>query len=91
VRDSISRGDALAVPLAVLAATFLFNAGQGILRPAMPLYLQKSFTANYKMVTLIPVVFGVGKWAASLPSGDVMECLGRRFLMCFGFAPDRGN
>jgi len=38
----------------------LFNLGQGVLRPSMPLYLQRSFAANYRMVTLIPVVFGVG-------------------------------
>jgi MFS family permease len=74
----------LSVPLAVLAATFLFNLGQGVLRPAMPLYLQQSFTANYMMVTLIPVVFGVGKWVASLPSGYLMDRLGRRLLMSFG-------
>jgi MFS family permease len=68
----------------VLAATFLFNLGQGMLRPAMPLYLQQSFTANYRMVTLIPVVFGVGKWISSLPSGYLMGRLGRRPLMSFG-------
>jgi MFS family permease len=50
----------------------------------MPLYLQRSFTANYRMVTLIPVVFGVGKWVASLPSGYLMDRLGRRSLMTFG-------
>jgi MFS family permease len=72
------------VPLAVLAATFLFNLGQGMLRPAMPLYLQRSFAANYRMVTLIPVVFGIGKWVASLPSGYLMDRLGRRLLMSFG-------
>jgi MFS family permease len=68
----------------VLVATFMFNLGQGILRPAMPLYLQRTFTANYRMVTLIPVVFGVGKWVASLPSGYAMDRLGRRALMSFG-------
>ena len=44
------------VPVAVLAAAFLFNLGQGVLRPSMPLYLQRTFAANYRMVTLIPVV-----------------------------------
>jgi MFS family permease len=72
------------VPLCVLIAAFLFNLGQGILRPAMPLYLQRAFTANYRMVTLIPVVFGVGKWIASLPSGYAMDRRGRRALMTFG-------
>ena len=60
------------VPLAVLAAAFLFNLGQGVLRPSMPLYLQESFAANYRMVTLIPVVFGAGKWIANLPTGYLL-------------------
>ena len=61
------------VPIAVLAAAFLFNLGQGVLRPSMPLYLQRAFDANYRMVTLIPVVFGVGKWVASLPTGYLLS------------------
>jgi len=38
------------VPVAILAAAFLFNLGQGVLRPSMPLYLQRTFGANYRMV-----------------------------------------
>jgi MFS family permease len=45
-------------PVAILAGAFLFNLGQGALRPSLPLYLQRIFAANYRMVTLIPVVFG---------------------------------
>ena len=69
------------VPAAVLAAAFLFNLGQGVLRPAMPLYLQRTFSANYRMVTLIPVVFGAGKWIANLPSGYLLERLGRPLMV----------
>ena len=58
-------GRAQRVPAAVLAAAFLFNLGQGVLRPSMPLYLQRTFSANYRMVTLIPVAFGAGKWIAN--------------------------
>ena len=68
-------------PIAVLAAAFLFNLGQGVLRPSMPLYLQRTFTANYRMVTLIPVVFGAGKWAASLPTGYLLYRLGRPLMI----------
>jgi MFS family permease len=71
-------------PLGVLAAAFLFNLGQGVLRPAMPLYLQQVFAARYAMVTLIPAAFGAGKWVASLPTGYLMERLGRRPLMAGG-------
>lgn len=70
------------VPLAVLAAAFLFNTGQGVLRPSMPLYLQHAFAANYRMVTLIPVVFGAGKWIASLPTGYFLDRIGRRLMIC---------
>lgn len=71
-------------PRSVLAAAFLFNLGQGVLRPSMPLYLQQVFSARYGMVTLIPVVFGAGKWVASLPTGYLMDRLGRRPLMAGG-------
>jgi MFS family permease len=65
----------------VLAAAFLFNLGQGVLRPSLPLYLQHSFAANYRMVTLIPVAFGAGKWIASLPTGYLVERLGRSLMI----------
>jgi len=71
-------------PGAVLAGAFLFNLGQGVLRPTMPLYLQHVFAANYQMVTLIPVAFGLGKWMASLPTGYLLDRLGRRRLMAGG-------
>lgn len=70
--------------MAVLIGAFLFNLGQGVLRPTLPLYLQQVFSANYRMVTLIPVVFGVGKWAANLPTGYLLDRLGRRRLMAGG-------
>ena len=69
------------VPAAVLAAAFLFNLGQGVLRPSMPLYLQRTFSANYSMVTLIPVVFGAGKWIANIPTGYILDCLGRPLMV----------
>ncbi len=69
---------------AVVAGAFLFNLGQGVLRPALPLYLQHVFDANYRMVTLIPVAFGSGRWVASLPAGHLVDRLGRRRLMAGG-------
>jgi DHA1 family multidrug resistance protein-like MFS transporter len=69
------------LPGSVLAAAFLFNLGQGVLRPSLPLYLQWSFTANYRMVTLIPVVFGAGKWIASLPTGYLLDRFGRPLMV----------
>jgi MFS family permease len=71
-------------PAAVLAGAFLFNLGQGVLRPTLPLYLQQVFSANYRMVTLIPLIFGVGKWAASLPAGYLLDRVGRPRLMAGG-------
>jgi MFS family permease len=69
------------VPVAILAAAFLFNLGQGVLRPSMPLYLQRTFGANYRMVTLIPVVFGAGKWIANMPTGYLLSRLGRPLMV----------
>jgi MFS family permease len=71
-------------PRAVLAGAFLFNLGQGVLRPTLPLYLRTVFAANYRMVTLIPVVFGAGKWVANLPTGYLLDRLGRRRLIVGG-------
>jgi MFS family permease len=68
----------------ILAAAFLFNLGQGVLRPSLPLYLRYAFAANYRMVTLIPVVFGAGKWAANLPTGYLLDRLSRRRLIIAG-------
>lgn len=69
------------MPVAILAAAFLFNLGQGVLRPSMPLYLQRTFAANYRMVTLIPVVFGAGKWIANIPTGYLLSRLGRPLMV----------
>jgi MFS family permease len=68
----------------VLAAAFLFNLGQGVLRPSLPLYLRQFFSANYRMVMLIPVVFGAGKWMANLPAGYLLARLGRARVMVIG-------
>ena len=68
----------------VLVSAFLFNVGQGVLRPMLPLYLRAIFAANYRMVTAIPTVFGLGKWTASLPTGYLLDRLGRRPMMLGG-------
>lgn len=68
----------------MLAAAFLFNLGQGVLRPSLPLFLQRVFASDYRMVTLIPVVFGAGRWVANVPTGYLLESLGRRRLMVLG-------
>ncbi len=68
----------------MLAAAFLFNLGQGVLRPSLPLYLRQFFGADYRMVTLIPVVFGAGKWVTSLPTGYLHDRVGRTRVMVTG-------
>jgi MFS family permease len=65
----------------VLGTSLLYYLGMGLLRPTLPLYLQQVFAANYQMVTLLPVVFGVGKWVTSLPTGYLPNRPGRRRLM----------
>jgi MFS family permease len=68
----------------VLVGALLFNVGQGVLRPTLPLYLRAVFAANYRMVTAIPTLFGLGKWVASLPTGHLLGRWGRRPLMVGG-------
>jgi MFS family permease len=69
----------------------MFNLGQGVLRPSLPLYLQRFFGANYRMVTVIPTVFGAGKWIANLPTGYLLDRVGRRPLMITGLAVIAGS
>jgi DHA1 family multidrug resistance protein-like MFS transporter len=64
----------------VLAGAFLFNLGQGVLRPTMPLYLQRVFAADYRMITAIPAVFGAGKWVASVPTGYLLARFARPLM-----------
>jgi MFS family permease len=82
--DRIARARRIWSEPGILAAAFLFNLGQGVLRPSLPLYLRDVLAANYRMVTLIPVVFGAGKWVANLPTGYLLDRLGRRRLMIGG-------
>jgi MFS family permease len=79
-----AKGTARPLPLDVLAAAFLFNLGQGVLRPSLPLFLQEVFAANYRMVTMIPVVFGAGRWVANLPTAYLLDRAGRRTLALGG-------
>ena len=79
-----TRQAARQLPLELLAAAFLFNLGQGMLRPSLPLFLQEVFAANYQMVTMIPVVFGAGRWSANLPTAYLLERVGRRGLTMGG-------
>jgi MFS family permease len=78
------KGTGRRLALEVLAAAFLFNLGQGVLRPSLPLFLQEMFAANYRMVTAIPVVFGAGRWVANLPTGYLLDRVGRRRLIVGG-------
>ncbi|HEY6220314.1 MAG TPA: MFS transporter [Gemmatimonadaceae bacterium] len=80
--NAVPREGSRPAPVAVLVAAFLFNLGQGVLRPSMPLYLDRLFAANYRMVTLIPVVFGAGKWIANVPTGYLLTRLGRPLMIC---------
>lgn len=42
------------------------------------------FAANYRMVTMIPVVFAAGRWAANLPTAYLLDRAGRRALTLGG-------
>jgi MFS family permease len=68
----------------LLAAAFFFNFGQGVLRPSLPLFLQEVFAANYRMVAMIPVAFGAGRWVANLPTAYMLDRVGRRTLTIGG-------
>jgi MFS family permease len=78
-------------PLAVLAAAFLFNLGQGVLRPSLPLYLHHAFGASYRMVTVIPTLFGAARWISRLPTAYLQERWGRTRVMALGLLVIAGS
>lgn len=63
--------------------TLLLSLGQGALIPTLPLYA-KSLGLSFALVSLIVGATGVGTLVADVPSGILLERMGRRPAMLFG-------
>jgi MFS family permease len=69
--------------LPVYVPTLLLSLGQGVLLPTLPLYA-KSLGISFALVSMIVGAAAIGTLAADLPSGVLLERVGRRPAMLFG-------
>jgi MFS family permease len=70
--------------LPVYLPTLLLSLGQGILLPTLPIYAAKSLGVSFALVSVAIGASAVGTLLADLPSGVVLERVGRRPAMLFG-------
>lgn len=69
--------------LPVYVPTLLLAIGQGILLPTLPLYAQ-DFGVNFSLVSLAVASVGLGTLIADVPSGMLLERMGRKPVMVVG-------
>jgi MFS family permease len=69
--------------LPVYVPTLLLSLGQGVLLPTLPLYA-KSLGISFALVSIAVGAAGVGTLLADLPSGVLLERVGRRPVMLVG-------
>ncbi|HEY8884379.1 MAG TPA: MFS transporter, partial [Chloroflexota bacterium] len=69
--------------LPVYVPTLLLSLGQGVLIPTLPLYA-KSLGSTFALVSLAVGAAGIGTLVADIPSGVLLERVGRRPSMLFG-------
>src|SRR4029077_3760483 len=69
--------------LPVYLPTLLLSLGQGILFPTLPIYA-KSLGISFALVSVAIGASAVGTLLADLPSGVILERVGRRPAMLFG-------
>lgn len=69
--------------LSVYLPTLLMSLGQGVLIPTLPIYA-KSLGVTFALVSIAVSAPGLGKLLADLPSGVLLERIGRRPSMLFG-------
>ncbi len=73
----------IALLLPVYVPSFLMAFTQGLLIPTVPLYAT-TFGVSFSLVSLAVAARGIGTLAMDLPSGVMLERLGRRGVMVLG-------
>ena len=73
----------IALLLPVYVPSFLMAFTQGLLIPTLPLYAT-TFGVSFSLVSLAVAARGIGTLAMDLPSGVMLERLGRRGVMVLG-------
>jgi len=72
-----------ALLLPVYVPTLLLSFGQAIVVPTLPLYA-RAFGVSFSLISLAVAAAGVGTMFADVPSGMMLERLGRRPMMLMG-------
>ncbi|HET7770624.1 MAG TPA: MFS transporter [Chloroflexota bacterium] len=78
-----SEGSVVALVLPVYIPTVLLSIGTGILVPVLPLYAD-SFGVSLSLVSFAVAAIGLGTLVGNVPSGMVLEKLGRKPVMVAG-------
>ena len=70
--------------MSVFLPTFLLGFGQGMLIPALPLFLLEINGSSYSLVSLVVAAAGIGTVIADVPAGMLLERIGRKRAMMIG-------
>lgn len=73
-----------ALLLSVYVPTFLLAFGQGMTVPILPLYVQQGFEDSFSLISLVVAAAGIGTVVADVPSGMLLERIGRKRAMLIG-------
>jgi MFS family permease len=73
-----------ALLLSVYVPTFLLAFGQGMTVPILPLYVQGRFEDSFSLISLVVAASGIGTVIADVPSGILLERIGRKRAMLIG-------
>ena len=76
-------GDRFRLFLPVYLPTFLLAFGQGMLVPTLPLYALR-FNDSFSLASLVVSAAGIGTVLADVPSGVLLDRIGRRRAMMIG-------
>lgn len=69
---------------AIYLAAFLQMFGLGLLKPSLPLYMDRVFGAEVFTILLVPAIFALGKIGANLSSGPLFSPKRRRWMLASG-------
>src|SRR2546428_1119407 len=76
-------GERFRLVLPVYLPTFLLAFGQGMLVPILPLYAL-TFSDSFSLASLVVSAAGIGTVLADVPSGVLLDRIGRRRSMMIG-------
>src|SRR5438270_12356772 len=82
-RDDAPKSTAAQSMLSLYLPALILGLGTSIAAPALPVYA-KSFDVSFGVASLAIIVYGLGSTVATMPTGYLVERLGRRKLVRAG-------